>query len=117
TRSSCRLLMQKFYRNKTVISGLALLFVFLFRAEVVSAAHRHSDQFSYHTRLGNDLDGDHIPETATIRQNGSIYQVSIHFPPDRPKLRLRTYITGGISDLSFETTDVNNDSKGDLVLI
>ena len=112
------LLMLKLHRSKIVLTGLALLFVFLFGGNEASANHRQPDQHvSYRTQLGNDLDGDHIPETAIIKQCGYVYQVSIHFTTGRPKLRLKTYVTEAAAGLSLQTTDVNNDSKGDLVII
>jgi len=112
------LFMLKLYRNKIFISGLAVLSVFLFGANHASAAHRYSDQrISYRTQLDYDLDGDHIPEIVTIWQCGYVYQVSIHFTTGRPKVRLRTYVTGEVAGLSFQTTDVNDDNKGDLVIM
>src|SRR5437762_12603739 len=112
------LFMLKAHRNKIVIMILAVLSVFLFGANAVHASSNPGNhRISYRTQLGQDLDGDHIPETATIRQCGYIYQVSIHFTTGRPKLRLTTYITEGMAGLSFQTTDVNNDSKGDLVIM
>jgi hypothetical protein len=108
----------KLYGNKKVITALAVIFVFLSGASASYASHRKADRsLLYRTKLGHDLDGDHIPETATIRQCGYLYQVSIHFTTGRPKLRLTTYVTEGAAGLSLETTDVNNDSKGDLVII
>ena len=110
--------MLKLHRNKIVITALAVLSVFLFGANAAYASHQKPDhRISYHTQLGQDLDGDHLPESATIRQCGYLYQVSIHFTTGRPKLRLTTYVNEGVAGLSFETTDVNNDSKGDLVII
>jgi hypothetical protein len=116
---SCRLLFSlKLYRNNFVITALALLSVFLFSTETSYAGHfKLSHGIAYHAQLGQDLDGDHIPETATIRQGRNVYQVSIHFTTGHPKLRLSTYLSEGIAGLSFETRDVNNDSKGDLVLL
>jgi len=109
----------KLHRNKNVITALAVLFVFLFGANayasgVKAKAHSH---LAYHSKLGQDLDGDHIPETATIRHCGYLYQVSIHFTTGRPKLRLTTYVTEGVAGLSLETADVNDDLKRDLVII
>ena len=110
--------MLKLYRNKIVITLLAAFFVFLFGTNAAFASrHAAHRQISYRTELGHDLDGDHIPETAIIRHCGYLYQISIHFTTGRPKLRLKTYVTAGVSDLSFETTDLNNDSKGDLLII
>ncbi|HEY2381930.1 MAG TPA: hypothetical protein VGK48_12190 [Terriglobia bacterium] len=71
---------------------------------------------SYKTTLGIDLDGDHIPETATIRQQGSFYQVSIHFSTGRPKLKLRTFVGDDVAGLTIEITDINSDSEADLVI-
>lgn len=110
--------MLKLYRNKNVITGLAALSVFLFGATVAFGSLRPSDRrISYRTNLGHDLDGDHIPETATIRRCGSLYSVSIHFTTGRPKLRLTTYVTEGLAGLSLQTIDVNDDSKSDLVIV
>ena len=110
--------MLRLRRNKTVITALAVLSVFLFGANAAYASRQNSaHRISYRTQLGQDLDGDQIPESATIRQCGYLYQVSIHFTTGRPKLRLTTYVTEGGAGLSFQTTDVNNDSKGDLVII
>jgi hypothetical protein len=109
--------MLKPYRNKNVATALTVLFVFFFGATVAHAASRpENHRLSYRFQLGDDLDGDRIPETATIRQCGHVYQVSIHFTTGRPKLRLTTYVTEGVAGLSFQTADVNNDSKGDLVI-
>ena len=105
------------HRNKIVISLLTVLSVFLFGADAAYASRHESDhRISYHTDLGRDLDGDQKPETATIRQCGSLYQVNIHFTTGRPRLRLTTHLTGGIAGLSFQTTDIDNDNRGDLVI-
>ena len=111
------LLMFNLRLKQNVLAALALLFLFLSAANAGYAGERTSShRISYRTQLGTDLDGDHIPETATIRQCGNVYQVSIHFTTGRPKLRLSTYVTEGVAGLSFQTTDVNNDSRGDLVI-
>ena len=110
--------MLKLNRNPRAVASFPVLFVFLFCACWASASHHYSGQrISYRTQLGHDLDGDHIPETATIRQGGYIYQVSIHFTTGRPRLRLTTYVAEGAAGLSLHTTDVNNDSRGDLVIM
>ena len=109
--------MLKLYRNRIVVAAVAVLSVFLFGPTAAHAGKHADHRISYHTQLGDDLDGDRIPESATIRQCGDVYQVSIHFTTGKPKLRLTTYVTEGVAGLSFQTTDVNNDSKGDLVLI
>ena len=110
--------MLKLNRNPRAAASFPVLFVFLFCACWASASHHCSGQrISYRTQLGHDLDGDHIPETATIRQRGYIYQVSIHFTTGRPRLRLTTYLTAGMAGLSFLATDVNDDSNGDLVIL
>ena len=107
----------RLYRNKKVIIGLAALLVLLSGAAIASASPQNSAQgFSYKTKLGRDLDGDHIPETATIRQRGSFYQVSIHFTTGRPKLRLRTYITDNLAGLTVDIADVDHDKRADLVI-
>ena len=110
--------MLKLKRNTRAVASFPVLFVFLFGGGWASASHHYSGQrISYRTQLGHDLDGDHIPETATIRQCGYIYQVSIHFTTGRPGLRLTTYLTEGVAGLSLQTADVNNDSRGDLVIM
>jgi hypothetical protein len=116
-RSFTLLLVLKLYRNKKVITGLAALFVLLSGAAFASASPKKFAQgFSYKTKLSRDLDGDHIPETATIRQHGSFYQVSIHFTTGRPKLRLRTYVTDDLAGLTVEIADVDHDTRADLVI-
>jgi len=108
----------KVHRNQIVITALAVLLVFLCGANASYASSSKANHgLKYHTQLGQDLDGDHIPETATIRECGHLYQVSIHFTTGRPKLHLKTYVTEDIAGLSFQTTDINNDNKGDLVII
>src|SRR5215813_332638 len=110
--------MLKLSRNKKYITVLTLLSAFFLASFSAHAAGRRDpSRISYRTQLGADLDGDHIPETASVRHLGYVYQVSIHFTTGRPKLRLLTHLTEGLAGLSFETTDVNNDNKRDLVLI
>jgi hypothetical protein len=105
------------HRYKTVTLTFAALLLFLTGANASYASHRKGkQQIAYRTQLGADLDGDHIPESATIRQRGYLYDVSIHFTTGRPKLRLTTYVTEGIAGLSFQTTDVDNDRRGDLII-
>src|SRR5438876_4612052 len=102
------------HRTKVVLTRLfAVTFVFLLPNWVAASPAG----ISYRISLGHDLDGDHIPETATIRQCGHIFQVNIHFTTGRPKLRLTTYLSEGVAGLTFEATDVNNDNKDDLVLV
>src|SRR5207249_2755749 len=69
----------KLRRTKPIITCLAVVYVVLATATWLSASHRitHTGDFSYQTRLKHDLDGDHIPETATIQERGQVYQVSI----------------------------------------
>jgi hypothetical protein len=110
--------MLELFRNKKFISGFALPTLFLFGATVGSAFAATSDQrLSYKTKLRDDLDGDHIPETVTIRQHGSMYQVVVHFTTGRPKLRLRTYVTEDIAGLTVETKDLANSAGVDLVIL
>src|SRR2546430_16454693 len=110
--------MLKLHRNKNVMTALAVLSVFLLGASRAHAGGQQTDtHFLYRAQLGEDLDGDHIPETATIRQYGYHYQVSIHFTTGRPKLRLTTYVSEGVAGLSFQTSDVNNDSRRDILII
>jgi hypothetical protein len=109
--------MFKLYRNKRVITLFIAFAASLFGANSAFASHHNAQhRLSYLTRLDHDLDGDHIPETATIRQRGYVYQVNIHFTTGRPKLRLTTYVTEGVAGLSLQTRDINNDSKDDLVI-
>jgi hypothetical protein len=110
--------MLKLSRSKKHITVLTLLSAFFLASISAHAADRRDpSRISYHTQLGADLDGDHIPETASIRHLGYVYQVSIHFTTGRPRLRLLTHLTEGLAGLSFETTDVDNDNKRDLVLV
>jgi hypothetical protein len=111
------LLVLKLYRNKKVITGLAVLLTLLSGAAIASASpQKFAPGFSYKTKLARDLDGDHIPETATVRQRGSFYQVSIHFTTGRPKLRLRTYVTDDLAGLTVDIADVDHDTRADLVI-
>ena len=111
------LLVLKLYRNKKLITGLTALLVLLAGTAIASASpQKFAQGFSYKTKLARDLDGDHIPETATIRQRGSFYQVSIHFTSGRPKLRLRTYITDDLAGLTVDIADVDHDTRADLVI-
>ena len=108
----------KLHRNQIVITAFVVLSVFLFGANASYASGSRAKQgFKYRIQLGQDLDGDHIPETAVIRERGHFYQVSIHFTTGRPKLHLKTYVTRDIAGLSFQATDLNNDNKDDLVII
>jgi len=107
----------KLHRNKNVITAFAVLFVFLFGANGYASRAKAHPHIAYHSKLGHDLDGDQLPETATIRQCGYLYQISIHFTTGRPKLRLTTYVTEGAGGLSLETADVNDDRKRDLVIL
>jgi len=104
--------------SKSIITLISAVFVLLLLGtNTAFASHRHSDgRLSYLTRLDHDLDGDHIPETATIRQRGHLYQINIHFTTGRPKLHLTTYVAEAVAGLSFQTADVNNDRKNDLVI-
>jgi hypothetical protein len=111
-------LMFKRRHNKTVSTLLSAAFVLLLLGtNPALASHHNSNQrLSYRTRLAHDLDGDQIPETATIRQRGYVYQINIHFTTGRPKLHLTAYLTEADAGLIFETTDINNDRKNDLVI-
>jgi hypothetical protein len=102
--------------NKKRSISLSFLLVFVFAANTAKAGGL-AHHISYRTQLGADLDGDHIPETATIRLRGHLYQASIHFTTGQPKLQVSTYLTEGTAGLSFHATDVNNDRKRDLVVI
>ena len=108
----------KLHRNQIVITALLVVSVFLCGANASYASgSRANHGFKYRTQLGQDLDGDHIPETAVIRERGHLYQVSIHFTTGRPKLHLQTYVTGDIAGLTFHAIDLNNDNRGDLIII
>jgi len=109
----------KLGRTKRILTCLAVVCAVLSTATWVSASHRtnNSDDFSYRTRLKHDLDGDHIPETATIRERHYVYQVSIHFTTGRPNLRLTTYPTAGTAGLSLQTIDADNDNEGEFLVI
>jgi len=103
----------KLHSNKRILAGLfAGLFV-LVAPKWADAAHKG---VSYHATVGRDLDGDHIPETATVHQSGSVYRVSIHFTSGRPRLRLTVYRPEGEAGLSFEARDIDNDHNTDLVI-
>jgi hypothetical protein len=92
--------------------------VLLFGANAAFASHHRSDKrISYRTDLGRDLDGDRLPETATIRQSNHLYQVSIHFTTGRPKLRLATYIPEGVGGLSLQISDLNHDGSDELLVV
>src|SRR5262247_3591456 len=109
--------MFKLYCNKRVITLFIAFAASLSGANSAFASHHNSGhRLSYHTRLDHDLDGDHIPETATIRQRGYVYHVNIHFTSGRPKLHLTTYVSEGVAALTLQTRDINNDSKDDLVI-
>jgi hypothetical protein len=112
------LLMFKLGGDKRVVPLISAAFVLLlFGTDTAFASRHHPDRhLSYHTRLDNDLDGDQIPETVTIRQRGYVYQVNIHFTTGRPKLHLTTYLTESGAGLTVQTADINNDRKNDLVI-
>jgi hypothetical protein len=110
--------MLKLSRNKKFITALAALALCFLAAHPAQAkGHQPSPHISYRAQLGGDLDGDHIPEIASVRYCGDIYQVNIHFTTGRPKLRLLTHLTESLAGLTFETRDVDNDNKRDLVLV
>ena len=101
-------------KNKFLAGLLAVtILTFLCPAWANAATRKH---VSHRTQLGRDLDGDHIPESATIRQSGFIYQISIHFTTGRPRLRLTTYLAEAVTDVSIETSDLDNDRRADLVI-
>ena len=100
-----------------VLVNLTIPLVFLLNVVPSFASPKVSPKhLSYRTELGNDLDGDQIPETATIRQCGHLYRVSIHFTSGRKRVDFTTYVADGTAGLTFNTTDVNDDSKSDLVI-
>src|SRR5215475_12744280 len=108
------------YRNKKFITGLVVLSTLLFWTAIGFGSPgdygRNTEKISYKGSLGLDLDDDHVPETVTVKQQGSFYHVSIHFSTGRPKLRLKTYVGDDEAGLSLEVADVNNDSLADLVV-
>lgn len=111
------MLAPELYRNKKVISSVAALLAVFFVSTIGFAAPKSAASgIFYKTVLDRDLDGDHIRETATIRQHGSYYQVVIHFSTGRPKVRLKTYVSAGDAGLSVEFADLNHDAEADLVL-
>jgi hypothetical protein len=110
-------LLLKLRRYKNVITTLSVLSVFLLGVSVLYGHPVKAHRIAYRTQLGLDLDGDRLPETATIKESDHLYQVSIHFTTGRPKVRIKTYITEGVAGLSFQTTDVNNDNKRDIVIV
>ena len=103
------------YRNQKFTSGLAVLSTFVLGTAVAMAQHA-PQSVVFRTSLGMDLDGDRIPETATVKQRGSFYQVSIHFSTGRPRLKLRTFVGDDVAGLTLEVTDVNTDSEAEIVL-
>jgi hypothetical protein len=118
----CLLSTEKLRRSKRILIGLAVVYAVLSAATWASASHHpgtpgNADNYSYRTQLKHDLDGDHIPDSATIRQHGALYQVNIHFSTGRPKLRLTTYLTAGTAGLSLQTIDDDNDSQGEFLVI
>jgi len=108
----------KLHCNRNFIIALAALSVLFSAANPVHAIGRGGPQeVTYRTQLGADLDGDHLPETVTVRLRAYSYKLSIHFTTGRPKLRLKTYVSQDLAGLSVQTTDVNNDNKRDLVVV
>jgi hypothetical protein len=111
------LFLLKIRQYKALLAALAVFSACLLSPRDASASRRaHHPHISYQTQLNQDLDGDHKPETATIRQTGLQYRVSLHFTTGLPKIHLTTHIRPGVAGLSLETRDVNNDSKEDLVI-
>jgi hypothetical protein len=107
----------KIRHYKVILAALTVFSALLFSpGGAIASGAAPSPHISYRTQLNQDLDGDHKPETATIRQTGLQYRVSVHFTTGRPKVHLTTYIRQGIAGLSFEARDVNNDSKEDLII-
>jgi len=101
------------HRTKSVLSRLfAVVFFFLLPNGLVASPAG----ISYRILLGHDLDGDHIPETARIRESGDLYKICIHFSSGRPRLRLLVHHQDGAAGLSFQATDVDDDRDDDLVV-
>jgi hypothetical protein len=103
----------KLQPNKRILVGLFAGLFILLSPNWAEAAPKG---VSYRATVGHDLDGDYIPETATVHQNRSVYQVSIHFTSGRPRLKLTVYRAEGEAGLSFEASDIDNDHKADLVI-
>ena len=99
--------------NKGILIGLFAGVFILLSPNWADAA---SKGISYRATIGRDLDGDHLPESATVRQNSSVYQVSIHFTSGRPRLKLTVYRAEVEAGLSFEASDIDNDHNTDLVI-
>jgi hypothetical protein len=113
-----RLLCMLLRHRKIGLSWVATLLVFLFGAAHASGSgHPSEPALTYRTALGHDLDGDRLPETATIRHRANVYQVNIHFTTGRPKLRLTTDVPEGVAGLSVEFADVNQDGRDELVVV
>jgi hypothetical protein len=72
---------------------------------------------SYSARLGRDLDGDRLPETATIRQNGQTYQVDIQFSTGRPKFHLTAFMPQGNAGLTVQVADIDADGDEELAIV
>src|SRR5262245_31336456 len=87
----------------------------LFILNALPAFATGSPRLTYRTPLGRDLDGDGIAETATIRQSGSAYKITIQFTSGR-RLNLTVYQPHGETGLMLQTSDVNNDRKADLII-
>jgi len=106
------------HHYRAFISLPALLIVLLCSAAPVYSFERHpAPQITYQTRIGEDLDGDQKPETVTVRQAGFLYQISIHFTTGSPRVHFDTHITEGTAGVTFQAADINNDRRGDLVVV
>ena len=107
-------LLRKLYRKTILGSGLVGAF-FILNALPASATGS-VERLTYHAALGRDLDGDGIAETATIRQSGTAYKITIQFTSGTPRLNLTVYQPEGETGLTLLTSDVNDDRKADLVI-
>jgi hypothetical protein len=105
--------MLRLHQNKKILISLfAALLLFL----LPNGAGASPAGISYRTSLGHDLDGDQIPETATIRRSRDLYKVSIHFTSGRPRLHLSIYQGENEAGLGFQTRDIDDDRDEDLVI-
>ena len=88
----------------------------LFILNVLPAFATGSPQrLTYRAPLGRDLDGDGLAESATIRQSGSAYKITVQFTSGN-RLNLTLYQPHGETGLMVHASDVNDDHKADLVI-
>jgi hypothetical protein len=83
--SGARLLYSlKLHRNTIVTTAFAVLWVLFGATRTYAAQSNSHHRLKYRTQLSQDLNGDHIPETASIRYGGHLYEVNIKFTTGRP---------------------------------